>query len=283
MEAVRICKEVCGPLAAAHARGMIHRDIKPPNIFIAGGRERRSIKLLDFGIVKQRDEQITMHGSLVGTLEYMSPEQAIGSAVDPRCDVWGLGATLFFCLAGRPPFQAPVPLDVLKMIAEQDAPKLREVAPSVPPELAQVVDRCLLRDREKRWASVLELEAALSRCLESAPPKPQSARAVAAIALAMAAAGVVATLALSTRAQPPKPRAPIEIPPVRRAEEAREVAVERPGEAIDEVSDEAIDEAIDDLPDPELVAPRPQPAKKVARRPQRPPPRRPEEPMRGYR
>jgi serine/threonine-protein kinase len=218
LEGVQLCIEICAPLAAAHERGLIHRDIKPANIFVDRSKSERCVKLLDFGIVKERDDQITARGSLVGTIEYMSPEQAIGAPVDPRSDIWGLGATLFFVLAGRPPFRAEQQLELLHLIASTDAPPLSEVAPAAPPDLCAVVGKCLARRREDRYASVRELEAALLSCFEGEtasiePPgrrRPRSLR-MAALLLAGMALGAAALALLLERNEPE----PLAAPPAR--------------------------------------------------------------------
>jgi serine/threonine protein kinase len=174
-------------LAEAHARGVIHRDIKPANIFLAkqhGTLEgppstvRRAPqsgirvvpKLLDFGISKLRSANVraTDAGELLGTPAYMAPEVLHGVRdADARTDVWALGVMLFELLAGRRPFTAPGP-SVFVAIATTEAPPLADVAPDVDPEVAAVVDRCLRRAVDQRFASAAELATALASALQAA-------------------------------------------------------------------------------------------------------------------
>jgi serine/threonine-protein kinase len=168
--AAYLLRQLCGALAEAHAAGMVHRDLKPGNILVAAlGGERDVAKLLDFGLVQDHsatasDDRITRAGTVLGTPSYMCPEQAAGESVDPRGDVYSLGAVAFFMLTGRPPFEGTTVGKLLTAHLTQPAPDVRALRPDVPAELAAVVARCLAKDPKERYQSAAELEAALAAC-----------------------------------------------------------------------------------------------------------------------
>src|SRR5262249_62383738 len=111
-EVVRIGLQTASALAAAHAHGLIHRDVKPANILLEGGAK---VKITDFGLARTADDvQLTQNGVVAGTPEYMAPEQARGQAVDHRADLFILGSVLYACCTGAPPFRAPTALAVLR-------------------------------------------------------------------------------------------------------------------------------------------------------------------------
>jgi serine/threonine protein kinase len=167
-EVVHVIREAASGLKAAHAAGVIHRDLKPPNLFLAreADRDRPRVKILDFGIAKLAPDAgaLIRTGSLqmVGTPHYMAPEQLDGSVnVDARTDVFALGVTAFRALAGRKPFEgADAQAALARMLSEQ-APPLRSVRPSVPPALAAIVDRAIRRSPAERFQSMDELLVAL--------------------------------------------------------------------------------------------------------------------------
>jgi serine/threonine-protein kinase len=167
---IEIIAHVLDALAAAHERGFIHRDIKPANIFIAKRRAGdREVKLLDFGMAKRFEQSghnpVTSHGTIVGTPDYMSPEQAVGLTIDARSDLWSVGVVLFRALAGRTPFPGTKPYEVLDQIVRARIPSLRALRPDLPEDLADVVDRCLSREVGARWQTAVELRDALAACV----------------------------------------------------------------------------------------------------------------------
>ncbi len=146
-------------LKAAHDKGIIHRDLKPENIMLRLEEGRAAeVKLLDFGIAKLLDSTVASKsrtGMAMGTPQFMAPEQAKDAKnVDVRADVYSFGATLYHCLAGRPPFVAPNITELIIKIHTEPAPKLREFVPGVPPALEAAVDACLSKSPEDRPATI---------------------------------------------------------------------------------------------------------------------------------
>lgn len=178
-------RQVCRALAAAHARGIVHRDVKPENVFILKSsvealafRESSAltIKVFDFGISKAqfRDrESLTRAGVVMGTPSFMAPEQARGNAVDLRADVYSTGALLYFALAGRRPFEGPDPSSILSMVLSQEPPRLRSLDPSIPEELARVVERAMAKDARDRFQTMAEFDLELAVFDDSARPRRQ--------------------------------------------------------------------------------------------------------------
>ncbi len=167
--AARIAGEILSALEAVHGRGVIHRDLKPDNIFLCrrGGR-RDFVKVLDFGISKVRSvagadtEGLTRTGAMMGTPHYMSAEQAQGRKdLDHRVDLYAVGVILYECLAGELPFQGGNYHALLQSILSGRRPSLADLAPNVPPGLAAVVDKAMATDREKRYADAHSMHAAL--------------------------------------------------------------------------------------------------------------------------
>ena len=166
-EAVRICASVAAGLEAAHARNIIHRDIKTTNIMIT--REGQ-VKILDFGIARVGwASSITGAGLTLGTPSHMSPEQLNGFEVDGRADVWSLGVVLFESLAGRLPFRADNPHALRRTICQDEPPSLRGLRPEVPAELEAIVRRALAKDPAARYASAADFRTDLEAFLEQRP------------------------------------------------------------------------------------------------------------------
>ncbi|MGZ3453737.1 MAG: serine/threonine-protein kinase [Polyangiales bacterium] len=175
VESARIvARRVSEALAAAHARSIVHRDIKPGNLFLVGGDPSR-IKVLDFGIARTRIGKaydttavpITRTGMVIGTVGYMSPEQARGShEVDARADVFALGCVLFECITGKPAFSGPNAVAVLARVLLEEAPRTRHFEASVPPQLDELVARMLAKDPAARPRDAV----AVLRALETSEP-----------------------------------------------------------------------------------------------------------------
>jgi TolB-like protein/tetratricopeptide (TPR) repeat protein len=161
-ESVNIARQVAAALAAAHEKGIVHRDVKPSNVFLVGGQPDQ-VKLLDFGIARRAGRAtLTATGVVVGTPSYMAPEQARGTAdLDARVDVYGLGALLFHCVAGRAPFVGDTLEQVLARVFTEPAPRLRGFAPTAPAELEALVARMLAKDPAERPADGRAIHAAL--------------------------------------------------------------------------------------------------------------------------
>jgi len=143
-ETVQIARQVCGALAAAHAQGLIHRDVKPQNIMIESSG---NACLTDFGVVKALSAPaLTQSGMTFGTAAYLSPEQATGAAVGPPSDIYALGCVMYEMLACTPPFTGDnAAVVAYKQVSEQPRP-LHDMVPEVPPSLETVVMRCLNKE-----------------------------------------------------------------------------------------------------------------------------------------
>jgi eukaryotic-like serine/threonine-protein kinase len=170
--AAEVALQIAEALQAAHKRDIIHRDVKPRNILVAGSGD---VKVTDFGIARAADATtISNLGDILGTAKYMSPEQAMGEPVGPASDLYSLGVVLYEMLTGRVPFEADTPADVSAKHADQLPPHPREVNPEVPEGMDALVMRLLARDPADRYGSATELIEELRRVREGLPPLSSS-------------------------------------------------------------------------------------------------------------
>jgi serine/threonine-protein kinase len=200
-EATWVLGDVASALAHAHAEGVVHRDVKPDNILLAAtGRAY----VTDFGIARLRASHVVSRpDEILGTAEFMSPEQVRGDPLGPRSDVYALGVVAFSMLAGRLPFSGADPYHVMQQHLDEPPPPLAAVAPWVPGPLATAIDRCLNKDPAARWSSADELAAVVQRATGDGP-QPLAVRAfvtesrqLAVVARASALAGLVGVPLLS--------------------------------------------------------------------------------------
>ena len=168
-DTVQIGRQVCDALAHAHARGVIHRDLKPSNIFVARNEiGDEMVKLIDLGVaaiaqeqLADRDRKLTAAHEVLGTPEYMAPEQLWGRAIDARTDVYALGMSLYECLTGEVPYSGSYPEVLVQVSNASSPPSVRERRGDVPPALAVVIENALEKEASARFQSVTELARAL--------------------------------------------------------------------------------------------------------------------------
>jgi hypothetical protein len=166
LEVAQLGRQIAEGLAAAHAQGLIHRDIKPGNILIEAGPNPR-VKITDFGLARAADDaSLTQSGVVAGTPMFMAPEQASGETLDHRADLFSLGSVLYTMCSGRPPFRANNTLAVLRRVAEDTPRPIRDIIPEVPTWLCDLISRLHAKKPEDRFASAQEVADLLGRQLD---------------------------------------------------------------------------------------------------------------------
>ena len=180
-DVIRIAQQIASGLAAAHRQGLIHRDIKPANILLEQDVSR--VMITDFGLARAADDAaITQTGWLAGTPHYMSPEQARGTQIDQRSDLFSLGSLIYFMTTGREPFRAEKPFAVIQKIINEVPVRVRELNADASKTLAQIIERLLEKNPKDRFQSAEEVQQKLEQYLAHlqnplASPKPRRIRA----------------------------------------------------------------------------------------------------------
>jgi hypothetical protein len=163
-DTVHVVRQLCSALTVVHGVGVVHRDLKPDNVFLVG-ESWPEVKLLDFGIARLADAGAadrTRTGIVMGTPAYMAPEQAAGLRVDHRCDVYAVGAILYRCLTGKPVYDEEDPAATLTAVLTREPERPRRVVPELPEAVELVIERAIAREPEVRFQSMAELDAALA-------------------------------------------------------------------------------------------------------------------------
>jgi tetratricopeptide (TPR) repeat protein len=177
-ESIALTRHLAAALAAAHAAGIVHRDVKPANVILLGG-DPAAPRLIDFGIARAGAQLLTIPGGVLGTPGYMAPEQARGEPnIDARADVFALGCVAYECLSGRRAFDGDSPMAILAKVLLEEPPRIRAARADVPAALEHAVDRMLAKARESRYGSAIEVVRDLDRLdvstEEKARPKTKS-------------------------------------------------------------------------------------------------------------
>jgi serine/threonine-protein kinase len=203
--AIDYARQILGALSFAHRNGIIHRDIKPHNIIV--GPDGR-LKVTDFGIARSGASQMTEAGSIVGTAQYLSPEQARGAPVDPRSDLYSLGIVLYEMLTGKVPFTGDTPVEIAMKHLSQVPEPPSKLRPDVPHDLDAVVMRSIAKDPDQRYGSAEEMDADLARVARGVAVSRETEDAMTQV---LSGVGIPAAQTMVTRpralAAPPAPPA----------------------------------------------------------------------------
>jgi eukaryotic-like serine/threonine-protein kinase len=183
-QAAELVETLARAVHHAHHQGIIHRDLKPANVLLTGARgaplSQCTAKITDFGLAKRRDDPAgpTPHNAILGTPSYMAPEQAAGQVreVGPRSDVYALGAILYECLTGRPPFKGITTLETLELVVAQEPVPVRQLQPKVPRDLETICLRCLHKEPRRRFLTSRKLANDLRRYLDGKPIRSRPVR-----------------------------------------------------------------------------------------------------------
>jgi eukaryotic-like serine/threonine-protein kinase len=205
--AIDYARQILAAVGFAHKHGIVHRDIKPHNVLV--GAEGR-LKVTDFGIARSGASQMTEVGSIIGTAQYLSPEQARGAPVDQTSDLYSVGVVLSEMLTGQVPFTGDTPLEIaMKHLSEVPRPP-SELRPEVPHDLDSVVLRALAKDPSERYQGADEMDADLARVLEGLPVDPETETAATAV---LSGSGVLAAAPTSVLTKPTVAAPPRTVPP----------------------------------------------------------------------
>ena len=199
--AVAIASQVADALDAAHAKGLVHRDVKPSNVLLDQQRGREHVYLADFGLTQSVSDTRPTDGHLMGTVDYVAPEQIIGDNVDGRADVYALGCLLFEALTGTLPFSGASDVAVVYAHLEQPPPRATERRPSLPAAVDDVLARAMAKDRTERHPTCGALVEDVRQALGLFAPEPRALRPATLVILAtvLATAAGVAAIVLATR------------------------------------------------------------------------------------
>jgi serine/threonine-protein kinase len=213
-QALAVAGQVARALAAAHAHGLVHRDVKPANVLLSGGSDAPLVKVTDFGIARAESAAtLTGTGALLGSAAYVAPEQASGSPVGPAADLYGLGCVLFEMVTGRPPYQGETAVALATQHVSATVPNPRRLRPELPGAVAAVILRALQKDPAARFESAAAMADALADA-GAAAGSPGEATAVLPVVAGAAAPALAAApgAAAPRRTRPPGPAPRVRYP-----------------------------------------------------------------------